>query len=91
MGAQIVGMLDEAGRMFKSRVEMEYDSALLKKQQQLLDDYDEWTQKRREQLVDEMMRARENIINQVVVESLNEEPNGSYVKIYLRDDGEQSE
>ncbi len=91
MGAQIVGMLDEAGRMFKQRVEMAYDAALLKKQQQLLDDYDEWTQKRREQLVDEMMKARENIINQVVVESLNEEPNGSYVKIYLRDDGEQSE
>ena len=60
MGAQIVGMLDEAGRMFK-------------------------------QLVDEMMKARENIINQVVVESFNEEPTGSYVKIYLRDDGEQSE
>ena len=91
MGAQIVGMLDEAAKMFKARVEMEYDTALLKKQQQLLDDYDEWTKKRREQLVDEMMRARENIINQVVVESLNEEPTGSYVKIYLRDYGEQSE
>ena len=75
----------------RSKQIMAYDSALLKKQQQLLDDYDEWTQKRREQLVDEMMKARENIINQVVVESLNEEPNGSYVKIYLRDDGEQSE
>ena len=33
MGAQIVGMLDEAAKMFKARVEMEYDSALLKKQQ----------------------------------------------------------
>ena len=76
MGAQIVGMFDEAAKMFRARVEMEYDSALLKKQQQL---------------VDEMMKARENIINQVVVESFNEEPTGSYVKIYLRDDGEQSE
>ena len=91
MGAQIVGMLDEAAKMFKSRIEMEYDSAMLKTQQKLLKNYDEWTKKRREQLVNEMMQAREDLINRIVVESLGDKPTGSYVKIYLRDDGEQSE
>jgi len=91
MESQVVGVMEEAAKMFRQRVEIEYDRTLVKAQQKALNDYDEFVKKRRDELVDEIMAARERIVNSVVVEALKESELGSHVRIYLRADSEQSE
>lgn len=91
MGTQVVGLLEETAKMFRPRVEMAYDQALVQLQQQLLDKYDKFVSEQREQLLQDIMDARQRIVDSIMVETLGEQSDGAHIRIYMRDDDEQSE
>jgi hypothetical protein len=91
MGTQVVGLLEETAKMFRPRVEMAYDQALVQLQQQLLDKYDKFVSEQREQLLQDIMDARQRIVDSIMVEALGEQSDGAHIRIYMRDDDEQSE
>lgn len=91
MGTQVVGLLEETAKMFRPRVEMAYDQALVQLQQQLLDKYDKFVSEQREQLLQDIMDARQRIVDSIMVETLGEQSDGAHIRIYMRDDDQQSE